>query len=84
MDPGRTGLEYRACDPDALADRLVELARRPEHARLLGDAASEAARNYRAATIFGPVADQLLQLAHLRGARSGLRDAPKLHAPANL
>jgi len=84
VDPGRTGLEYRACDPDALAVRLVELARRPEHARLLGEAASEAARSYRAATIFGPVADQLLQLAHPRGARSGLRDAPKLHAPANL
>jgi len=68
VDPGRTGLDYQACDADALAVRLVELARRPERARLLGDAASEAARNYRASRVFGPVADQLLQLAHLRGA----------------
>jgi hypothetical protein len=84
VDPGRTGLDYRACDPDALAVRLVELARRPGHARLLGDAASEAARNYRAATIFGPVADQLLQLAHLRGTHDRLCDAPKLQALTDL
>jgi len=70
--------------PDALAFHMVELARRPEHARMLGDAAREAARNYRAATIFGPVADQLLRLAHPRGARDGLRDSSKLPPPADL
>jgi len=84
VESGRTGLEYRACDPGALAFHMVELARRPEHARMLGDAAREAARNYRAATIFGPVADQLLRLANPRGARDGLRDSSKLPPPADL
>jgi len=84
VESGRTGLEYRACDPDALAFHMVQLARRPEHARMLGDAAREAARNYRAATIFGPVADQLLRLAHPGGARDGLRDSSKLPPPADL